>query len=95
MQRQNQIARWRWVLAGVALGAAITYFMDPARGRRRRILLRDKGIRYFHQAQNYSEKMYRDLKNRGQGVIAKTNHLLHDTPNDDWTLVDRIRSELG
>lgn len=82
----SDVKPWTWILAGVAMGGVCAYFLDPARGRYRRSLVRDKGTHLANQANYYGGKLYRDLKNRGKGIIAKA---------DDETLINRVRSEFG
>lgn len=57
-------------LTGVGLGTGLMYFFDPQTGRRRRALVRDKGIRLAHEAQEAADVIGRDLSNRAQGLAA-------------------------
>lgn len=55
-------------LTGAALGAGATLLLDPARGRRRRALVRDKAVHLGHAGRDSAEKALRDLRNRSIGV---------------------------
>jgi hypothetical protein len=60
------------LLAGMAIGAALMYLLDPEQGGRRRSLLRDKFVALSNDAADVLGKTSRDLRNRAQGVIAET-----------------------
>lgn len=92
---QSQLRLWPWFLAGAALGVAGTYFFDPDRGRHRRNLVRDKGTRIAKQASTYGSKLYSDLRNRGQGLVAGIANLRSSGPIDNETLLNRVRSKFG
>ena len=84
------------VLGAVGLGAALMYFLDPARGARRRGLLRDKIVHAGHVAGDALGKTRRDLRNRAQGVAAETkNRVGADENADDRVIAERVRAELG
>lgn len=91
----SDVKPWTWILAGVAMGGVCAYFLDPARGRYRRSLIRDKGTHLANQANYYGGKLFRDLKNRGTGIIAQASHLAENKDADDETLMNRVRSEFG
>lgn len=84
-----------WIISGAAIGGVIAYFFDPSRGKRRRALIKDKGTRLANQANEYGGKIYRRLKNQGEGVIAKASKLTHQERVDDEALMNRVRSEFG
>ena len=58
--------------AGLGSGAALMYFLDPDRGRRRRALVSDQVTGLAHDAQDAIGKKQRDLQNRAKGVWAET-----------------------
>jgi osmotically-inducible protein OsmY len=82
-------------LVGVGVGAALMYFFDPDRGKRRRALVRDKVESAGNKAQDYAEKMGRDVRNRAYGVVAETKSILKGEGVTDDVLVDRVRAKLG
>ena len=83
------------IVSGVGVGAALMYFFDPDRGKRRRALVRDKVEAAGNKASCYAGKMGRDLRNRANGVVAETKSLFTDEQVTDDVLVDRVRSKLG
>lgn len=84
------------LLAGVGMGVGLTMLLDPARGRRRRALIRDKAASLKHQSQAALGKVARDAKNRARGIAAETRQMMHkeETP-DNSVLEARVRSKLG
>jgi Flp pilus assembly protein TadB len=53
------------------LGAAFMYYYDPVSGRRRRAITREKTVSAANEAIESAESTARDLRNRGQGVLAE------------------------
>ena len=43
----------KYLLRGLALGGACMYLFDPRMGRRRRAILRDKGVHFYRAAQEF------------------------------------------
>ena len=88
--------RFRTFLIGLGAGALLALFADPATGRRRRAMARDK-------AGSYRRRGTRQLAATGRaahsGIQARKARLAHRRPvereYDDATLVDHVRSELG
>lgn len=62
----------------LALGASIMYIMDPASGRRRRALVRDKATHYAREASDTLSGKARDLSNRARGMYARGKRRLTD-----------------
>ena len=85
----------RAALVGVGVGAALMYFLDPDRGKRRRALVRDKVESAGNKATDYVEKMGRDIQNRAYGMVAETKSILKGEGVTDDVLVDRVRAKLG
>jgi len=80
---------------GFLAGAALTYFADPLRGRRRRAIVRDKFTAALHDTGNLLEKACRDSWNRTQGVAASAASLCKRDDADETILVERVRSAIG
>lgn len=78
------------------LGAGTTYFLDPARGKRRRRILRDRGLRALRRAGRLSSKKARfGLGHlRGLGARMRSRVLPRQRSLDDRTVEQRIRSDV-
>jgi hypothetical protein len=77
----------------VSAGAA--YFLDPLSGHRRRIMLRDRFVRYGHDALDFMNVSRRDLKNRTMGLYGEARYHLRGKDVLDDQLEERVRSKLG
>ena len=78
--------------AGLGLGTGLMYLLDPDRGRRRRALLRDKGVWAARKTGDCIKVTAHDLRNRTQGI---THVHFSSEPVDDRKLAERVRSKLG
>ena len=83
------------LVGGVGLGAALMYFFDPDRGKRRRALVRDKIEAAENKMGEYASKMSRDIRNRAYGLAAETKSIFQHEDVPDGVLVDRVRAKLG
>lgn len=81
--------------SGLAVGAAGMYFLDPARGKRRRAVLRGKALHAMKELRSGAEMAAGDARNRMFGVIAETLSLAGHREATDEILVARIRAKLG
>jgi hypothetical protein len=61
------------IAIAAALGAAAMYVLDPVSGRRRRALARDQLRGRWNDAGDYAGRKARHLRNRVQGLAAKTS----------------------
>ena len=76
----------------VAAGGAIAALADPVSGRRRRAMLRDRGLAAGRHALHRLSRLGRFEAGKLRGAVAERRHA--DAPlADDRTLVDRVRSE--
>lgn len=90
------VATGMLLAAGTALlGAGIMFFMDPARGRRRRHIARDKVKHTWRVIEDNARKAARDAAHRAQGLVAETKARFRDEEVPDDTLVARVRSAMG
>src|SRR5688572_33488946 len=80
---------------GVGIGAALMYWLDPDRGRRRRALVRDRAVHLARLARDAAGATGRDLSQRGYGTAASIAGALTPRTDDDDILVARVRSKLG
>lgn len=81
--------------AGLGLGTGLMFMLDPARGRRRRALLRDKCAWSARKTGEAFEVTKRDLQNRAHGITSSIKSTFSSAPADDNVLTDRVRSKLG
>jgi hypothetical protein len=72
------------------------YFLDPDRGRRRRGLVRDKGIRWSRKTREFAGSTSRDVRNRAIGMGAEVKSWIQlGPPVTDRMLGKRVRAKLG
>ena len=83
------------LLLGAGLGAAAMFLLDPARGKRRRALLRDKFAQATRMTGDCLDVTTRDVSNRARGWYSEIKSRLSSEIPDDAVLVDRVRSKLG
>ncbi|XXY23195.1 SRPBCC family protein [Sorangium sp. So ce216] len=81
--------------AALGFGAGMMYTLDPDRGARRRSIARDKAVSLAHRTGALIEKSARDLRNRGQGVVAETGAIFRQGTAPDAVLSERVRAKLG
>jgi gas vesicle protein len=81
--------------AGLGAGTAAMFFLDPARGKRRRTLVADKAAQLTRMTGNCMEITSRDVTNRTRGLISEIKSRLSSEQPEDSVLVDRVRSKLG
>ncbi len=83
-------------IMGAAIGgAALMYFFDPQRGRRRRVMARGKLNRIKHRTTGAVGATSRDLRNRAYGIMAETKSLVSRKRVSDEVLAERVRARLG
>lgn len=82
-------------LFSAGLGAAAMYYLDPARGRYRRALVRDQLVHAGHKTNHGASVVARDSRNRAVGFAARLRSLLDQGQPDDVVLVERVRACIG
>jgi osmotically-inducible protein OsmY len=85
--------RLRWTLLTMGLGAAAQYFLDPERGNARRAQARDQVQAATRRAQRKAEGEAEYAQERAEGLAYEASHP-QAPPDDDRTLVDKVRSEV-
>lgn len=80
---------------GAAIGAGVMFLLDPAEGRRRRALTRDKMTHYGRKAGRATTRTGHDIWNRARGTAYETTRKMKKERVPDGVLVDRVRSEMG
>jgi uncharacterized membrane protein len=83
------------VLAGVGLGVSLIYFLDPARGARRRGRIRDITVHAAAATKSGVGKTGRDAWHRAYGTAASLRSLVRHGEVDDQVLAERVRAKLG
>lgn len=83
------------IASAFAAGATAMYFLDPLVGRRRRALVRDKGVAAGHDIEDFARSKGRRAADKLNGVVAETKAALAAAPVGDEQLRERIRSRLG
>lgn len=82
-----------WFCAGALAGSVAMFFLDPASGRRRRALARDKSMHFSNQTLQTAKKSARKAIHRAEGLRARLMHEPREV--DDETLHERVRSAFG
>lgn len=82
-------------IIGAGIGAGLIFLLDPARGNRRRALIRDKVMKAGRKSFDAAAATRRDLANRLQGVRARAGNMLSGASIDDAVMVERVRAKLG
>jgi hypothetical protein len=76
-----------------AAGAGAAYAFDPARGRRRRAQMRDRGGALLRREVRAVERQAHYGRGKATGLIHRVRQGAPHVPDDDMTLVDKVRSE--
>lgn len=80
--------------AAAGAGAVLAYLFDPDRGRRRRAELRDRTMALARREMRAVERQAHYERGRAQGAVHRMRHGAPHAPEDDMTLLDKIRSEV-
>jgi hypothetical protein len=83
------------LLGGIGLGIGLMYMLDPAMGRRRRALMRDKALHCWKKTGNAIGATSRDMANRARGLTEGIRSKAVEGDVDDSVLEARVRSRLG
>jgi osmotically-inducible protein OsmY len=83
-------------LLAVGLGAALAYFLDPDRGKRRRNITRDRLMATMRKAEGELENQARYAASTAQGWQQKAAHMGTDGAFDlnDSDLAHKVETEL-
>lgn len=82
-------------LGGLGAGLAVMYLVDPARGRRRRHLIRDQAVHAAHRVSDGFGTTTRDMKHRASGLVAEAGSLVKSDRASDAVIASRARSSMG
>ena len=83
------------LLAGLGLGAAIMYFLDPGRGARRRHVVGDKAMSALRDGARDARKLAVNARNHVTGAVVQTRNRISGEIVDDIQLAERVRAQLG
>lgn len=104
MMKRRTTRRWRSIgrsaemllaTGALGLGAGAMYVLDPAGGRRRRGMMRDRLVHLAKAADNALAVTADDVANRTRGLVAEARAFLSGTDVPDERLAARVRSKLG
>ena len=79
---------------GILVGATLTYFFDPRRGRARRARIADLATHTWRVEQQLVGKAARDAAHRARGLVERASHG-PSAPADDAVVEARVRARLG
>jgi uncharacterized membrane protein len=85
----------RGALTGLGLGIGLMYFLDSARGPRRRALMRDRLAHAARVAGDSAGATARDVTHRASGVAARVRGSMRHDEVDDRVLMARVRAQIG
>ena len=83
------------LLAGLGIGAALMYFLDPDRGTRRRHLASDQAGHSLRKMGRRLRDQAGNARNHARGTAVELGARFRDEEIDDDVLVARVRAELG
>jgi osmotically-inducible protein OsmY len=86
----------RRFLGLVGLGAALTYFLDPQQGARRRNATRDRLMAFFRRRARQGQQLGQGVASQAQAVGTKAQHLQEEpkAQPDDVTLARKVETEI-
>lgn len=83
------------MLAAAGIGAAMMYFLDPARGARRRAVATDKAESLLRSGGGELERLSVQARDHLSGIVARTRSRFGADEPTDVQLAERVRAELG
>jgi len=89
----HSTGRVNWLFSGLALGALTMFLLDPAKGRRRRALARDKIYSAGVKTRKRIDAKSRDLTNRAKGLRAEARHVMSGNDNRSENKSDEGQAE--
>ncbi|HEU4830151.1 MAG TPA: BON domain-containing protein [Gemmatimonadales bacterium] len=94
-RRSNGAAETGALIAAAGIGAALMYFLDPERGRRRRAVATDKAESLFRSGADQVQRSSVQARDRLTGVVSRTRARFGPDEPTDVQLAERVRAALG
>lgn len=91
-ERPKRARRGPVLVVGLAAGAGLAYLFDPADGKRRRSVLRDRTLATGRRAARRGAAQASYAEGKAEGAVRAATTA--PRPADDQTLADRVRSEI-
>jgi uncharacterized membrane protein len=92
----NELAKW---LGGIAVGAIAMYLSDPAQGKRRRAMTKEKIRTFTNKTSDVLSTAVHEATTRWSDLQIQANRIIGDgsqsKPLDNHVLEARVRSKLG
>jgi uncharacterized membrane protein len=82
-------------LSCFAAGAGLMYLLDPARGRARRAMIRDKAVSTVGETGTGPRRTGQYLRDSSRGLVAETRARFRHEVASDYTIGARVRSNFG
>jgi uncharacterized membrane protein len=82
-------------LSCFAAGAGLMYLLDPARGRARRAMVRDKTVSSVNEAGTGLRRTGQYLRDSSRGLVAETRARFRHEVASDYKVGARVRSNFG
>ena|SRR5947209_2314659 len=86
-------ARAPEIAAAVLAGVGVEYLLDPADGKRRRHVLRDRGVAVLRRLGRRGVAQARYFEGKAEGAVHEAPST-PSAPADDQALADRVRTEI-
>lgn len=83
------------MIAAAGIGAAVMYFLDPARGARRRAIATDKAESLLRSGAGEFERRSAHARDQLTGIVARTRARFGPDAPTDVQLAERVRAALG
>ncbi len=83
------------VLSAASLGAGLMYLLDPNKGRRRRVMLRDKFQHLVGRVEEAIGITAYDIAHRAEGLAAEARRVFVKEDVPDGRVVGRVRTRMG
>lgn len=93
--RKNGAGQAGAMLAAAGIGAAMMYFLDPARGARRRAVATDKAESIIRSGAGELERRGVQARDHLTGLVARTRARFGAEEPTDVQLAERVRAALG